>query len=110
MFRLSLNAVKSLALVLAVQMFAAPATANSVKLGSGVFIAVGPHYSRSKHKVHRYYGAPKVHHHKSKPRVHYVKPKKKRHYPRGVHRLNHVNPHHFQKRYGIKHRTFSRYK
>ncbi len=60
-----------LALVVVAQLCALPVFANSKGTGGFIFIrsdSVSLHL-RSKHRVHRYYGAPKVYHRKTTPTV-----------------------------------------
>jgi hypothetical protein len=120
---------KFLIVILAAQLYAAPAVAENVS--SGGFIAVGSKslslHLRSTHNVHRYYGAPKayypkakvhhpkgkVHHHKKKPKAYYRKPKVyyakpiKRHHRavRGF-PIRHVSPYHIPQNYGIQRRGY----
>ncbi|WP_170429634.1 hypothetical protein [Ruegeria arenilitoris] len=121
--------LKCIAAILATQLYAVPAIAESIS--SGGFIVIGSKqlslHLRSTHHVHRYYSAPKahypkakvhhprgkVHHHKKKPKVHYQKPKvyyvrpKKRHHrsARGFPN-RHASPYHIPQNYGIQRRAF----
>ena len=60
--------LKCIAVILATQLYAVPAIAESVS--SGGFIVIGSKqlslHLRSKHHVHRYYGAPKAYYPKAK--------------------------------------------
>ncbi len=123
--------LKCIALILATQLYAVPAVAESIS--SGGFIAIGSKslslHLRSKHHVHRYYGAPnvyypkvkahhpkaKVHHHKTKPKayyqktrpkVYYVKPKKRHHRRARGFSNKHATPYHIPRNYGIQRKGY----
>ncbi|WP_420584658.1 hypothetical protein [Ruegeria sp.] len=114
MFRMRSYVMTCVAALLAVQLFAAPAAANSISVRSGGFVVVGgkafKHHHRSKHKVKKYYAAPTVHHHKARPKVGHVKPVKRHHRSFRRHHGKRVSPYYVPKRYGIRLRGFSRYK
>ncbi|WP_170331878.1 hypothetical protein [Ruegeria arenilitoris] len=123
--------LKFLTLLLAVQLYAAPAVADSFRSGGFITIdskSVSLHL-RSKHHVHRYYGAPIIYHRKTKPsayhhkeksKVYYQKTKPKAYYnKRKKQRRSSVrafpnrlaSPYHIPQTYGISQRGFrhSRY-
>ncbi|MES0824492.1 hypothetical protein [Ruegeria sp. SCP11] len=122
---LRLFSLKCATLLLAAQLNAVPASADNISAGGFIIIGSSPLslHHRSKHKVHRYYGAPEVYRHKTKPKVyhdrrkpktyghakhrqHYVKPVKR--YNRSVRKVPRTrsSPYYIPQNYGIQRRTF----
>ncbi len=101
-------AAKFVAVLLAVQLYAAPVIAEGIISSSGGFDIVGSKplsiHHRSKHHVNRYYFAPKVKAHSAKPPIHHVKPRKKHHRATRKHHKKRYKQFYVPKRYGIRHR------
>ena len=113
--------LKYVVAILAAQLCAAPVVADPYVSGGFIIIGSKPPslLDHSKHKVHRFYGAPSVYrpkpkpeykarsdhyHHRAKPKVRYFKPVRRHHQTVRGFRNKHASPYFIQRRYGIQRR------
>ncbi|MCA0929105.1 hypothetical protein [Ruegeria profundi] len=113
--------LRNVVVILAAQLCALPAIAESYRSGGFIIIGSTPPslLDHSKHKVHRYYGAPSVYHpkpkpeykakpdhyhHRAKPKLRYFKPVRRHHQTVRGFRNKHASPYFIQRRYGIQRR------